>query len=134
MRILSAAWFTPDWAIVAMLAGSLLVYWEMARPGLYLPGACGGALLLVGLARMSECVWTVEGGALAVVGFGLVGLEVWLRWPGPPGLVGALMLAWAASRLRIQWYVALPAALVWSAVTVALGSAALRGWIAKRPL
>jgi len=136
MRIEAWPWFDATVAYLALLGGVLLVYWECARPGSYLPGAAGGALVLVALARWSTLPVTSIGVVLACVAIVLWIGELWLRWPGPPGIAGAVAMTLGAMRIiqrdSVPWWIALPAALVVGAATVILGSAAVRGFLTKR--
>ncbi|MFN7918696.1 MAG: hypothetical protein U0Q16_01280 [Bryobacteraceae bacterium] len=136
MRIDSWPWFDVTAAYIALMAGVLLIYWECARPGSYLPGAAGAALVLIAIARFASMPWTAAGAALALAACAAWLAELWFRWPGVPGLAGALLMTWACTRAvesqPVRWWVALPLAALVGFATVVLGSAALRGFIAKR--
>jgi membrane-bound ClpP family serine protease len=136
MRIETWPWFNATAAYAALLVGLLLLYWESARPGAVLPGAAGAVFTLVSLARFASLPVTAAGMAWTAAAIAIWLLELWLRWPGVPGLAGALLLTLAASKLvenqPVRWWIAFPLALLAGSATVVLGSAALRGYLLKR--
>lgn len=120
------------------MIGLLLIFWECARPGTYVPGGAGAALVLVALARFASAPLTPAGVALAAAAVFAWLLEIWFRWPGAPGLAGALLMTWACARLvagsPVKWWIGFPLAAAVGFSAVVLGSAALRGFIAKRTM
>jgi membrane-bound serine protease (ClpP class) len=130
--------FTPTVAYGLAVGGILAIYYECCRPGTVIAGAAGSVLLLLGLSRLVSFGITREGALLTMGAIVLLMAESWWRWPGPPGLAGALLLAFAATRLTTQMGVSWPAALVLSMVlgcaTVILGSLAIQGYIAKHSI
>lgn len=134
MRIQSLPWLDANAAWALLVAGLLLIYWELCRPGSVVPGALGGVCALVALARFAG-----EPGKLApaavlwfLAGWAALAAEAWWRWPGPPGLAGAVLLTLGAMAASVRWYVALPLSAVLGAATAVLGSAAIRAFLAKR--
>jgi membrane-bound serine protease (ClpP class) len=132
MRILSVPWLDVNAAWILLVGGLLLIYWELCRPGTVFPGAIGGVCLLTAIARFAS--EPARPAALILFGAAWVaiGAEAWWRWPGPPGLAGAVVLTSAAMAGTIRWFVAAPFSLVLSFATVVLGSAAIRAFLAKR--
>jgi membrane-bound ClpP family serine protease len=43
---------SPDAAIVLLTTGLVLIYWELNRPGLIIPGACGLLATLLAIAQL----------------------------------------------------------------------------------
>lgn len=136
MRIDSWTWFDATAAYLALMAGVLFIVWECARPGTFLPGGVGAALVLLAFARFASFPLDPLGVALAAAAALAWMLEIWFRWPGPPGIAGALLMTWACARAvesqPVKWWISFPAAAIVGFATVVLGSAAVRGFIAKR--
>lgn len=133
MRIHSYAWLDANAAWALLAAGLLLIYWELCRPGTVVPGALGGVCATVAIARFAaEPAPPLPALALFSAAWIALAAEAWIRWPGPPGLLGAALLTGAATIAAVRWYVAAPLALAVSFATVVLGSAAIRAYLAKR--
>lgn len=132
MRILSIPWLDVNVAWTLLTGGLLLIYWELCRPGTVLPGAAGAVCLLTAIARFSTEPWRPAALGLFALSWVVMTAEAWWRWPGPAGLAGAVLLMAAAAAASVRWFVAAPTALALSFATVILGSAAIRGWLAKR--
>lgn len=138
MRIDQIGWLDATASFALLVAGLLLCYWELSRPGTFLPGALGAVLVLLAAARFSSMEVTPAGSILLGAAVVLFGVEVVWRGPLPPGLLSGLALSAAACRWgvadseRVRWYLALPLSLGLAWVTVVLTSAAWRGFWAKR--
>jgi membrane-bound serine protease (ClpP class) len=138
MRIDQIGWLDATASFALLVAGLLLCYWELSRPGTFLPGALGAVLVLLAAARFSSMDVTPAGSILLGAAVVLFGVEVVWRGPLPPGLLSGLALSAAACRWgvadseRVRWYLALPLSLGLAWVTVVLTSAAWRGFWAKR--
>lgn len=137
MRIDQFTWLDTTVAFGLFVLGCLVAIVEFVRPGWIVPGAVGGVLVVVAAVRLAT-VGSVQGCALLVVAVGLLLLEVRFRWSPLPGLAPAVMLSWAAMHWgpamqdRVRWWVALPLSVALCSVAVVLGSAAWRGFWAKR--
>ncbi len=132
MRIHSIAWLDVNAAWVLLVGGLLLIYWELCRPGSVLPGAAGGVFMLTAIAKFTGEPLRPAALGLFASSCLLMTAEAWWRWPGPPGLAGALLLTAAASVATVRWYLAAPLAVAVSFATVILGSGAIRAYLAKR--
>ena len=132
MRIHSFGWLDVNAAWVLLTGGLLLIYWELCRPGSVLPGAAGGVCVLTAIARFSSEPVPASALGLFILSWTALTAEAWWRWPGPPGLSGAVLLTGAAVLGSVRWLVAAPLGLALSYATVVLGSAAIRAYLAKR--
>jgi membrane-bound ClpP family serine protease len=132
MRIQSMVWLDVNAAWILLAGGILLIYWELCRPGSVLPGSLGGVCVLTAMARFSTEPLRPAACGLFAVGWLVITAEAWWRWPGPPGLAGAVLLTAAAVTAAIRWYLAAPLAMALSFATVILGSAAITAYLAKR--
>lgn len=138
MRIAQIGWLDATAAFALLVAGLLLCFWELSRPGTVLPGALGGVLVVVSAVRLGMMAVTPLG--LGLLGLALLLLAVEVVRPGawPAGLLGGVALAaaacsWGSSESeRVPWYFAAPLAIGLTWVTVVLTSAAWRGFWAKR--
>lgn len=137
MRIDQFAWLDATLAFTLFVLGCFLVIVEFVRPGLIVPGAVGGVLVLVTGARLAA-VGSPLSCALLMGALALLLLEVRFRWSPLPGLAPALVLGWTAMRWgpvagqRVRWWLALPLSIALCSAAVILGSAAWRGFWAKR--
>lgn len=137
MRIDQFTWLDATVAFALFVLGCFLVILEFVRPGSILPGAVGGVLVLLTAARLAT-IGSPFSFALLIAALALLLLEVRFRWCPLPGLAPALLLSWAAIRWgpvtdhRVRWWLAVPLSLALSSVAVILGSAAWRGFWAKR--
>lgn len=68
----------PDAALLTLLAGVLLVYWECNRPGFILPGCIGALLSLLAANAFAHMPLRPPGIILAVSGFALVVCQIFL--------------------------------------------------------
>jgi hypothetical protein len=127
LRILALPWLGPNLAFLSLIAGLLLVYWELCRPGTVLPGAIGAAIVLVAVARCAP----MPGAAWIGLGFAILLASAWFRWLG---LIGIILVSWGASRMGVRWWLAVPLSVLLGIATVYLGWAALQGFIEKRRL
>lgn len=137
MRIAQVGWLDATAAFALLVAGLLLCYWELSRPGTIVPGALGAVLVVVSAVRLGMMAVTPLG--LALLGVALVLMGVAVLRPGVAvGLLGGVALAAAAWQWgsgeseRVPWYLAAPLAMGLTWVTVVLTSAAWRGFWAKR--
>jgi membrane-bound ClpP family serine protease len=129
MRILSLPWLDVNAAWILLVGGLLLVYWELCRPGTVLPGAMGGVCVLTAIARFSAEPLRPAALGLFLLGWAVMSVEAWWRWPG---VAGAVLLTAAAIAAQVRWFVAAPLAVALSFATAALGSGAIRAYLAKR--
>lgn len=138
MRILEAAWFDASAAFAVFIAGMLLIYLELARPGLIVAGAAGAVLAMTAAVRLRAMEVSPAALLLLSVAVVLLFMEIYARWPGVPGAASGLALTFAAAHWgntpgeRVKWWIAAPLAFGYCAVTVIAGSAAWRGFWAKR--
>lgn len=137
MRIAQIGWLDATAAFALLVAGLLLCYWELSRPGTIVPGALGAVLVVVSAVRLGMMAVTPLG--LVLLGVALVLMGVAVLRPGVAvGLLGGVALAAAAWQWgsgeseRVPWYLAAPLAMGLTWVTVVLTSAAWRGFWAKR--
>ncbi|MCC6588374.1 MAG: hypothetical protein IT168_16900 [Bryobacterales bacterium] len=137
MRIDQFTWLDATVAFALFVLGCFLVIVEFVRPGLIVPGAVGGVLVLVTAVRLCT-IGSASGAVLFAAAVVLLVLEIKFRWSPLPGLAPALVLGWAAIRWgpfagqRVRWWVALPLSIALCSAAVILGSAAWRGFWAKR--
>lgn len=71
---------SPDVCIVLLTCGVLLIYWELNRPGMILPGACGLLVTLLAAAALRPAASPVSLSCL-LAGSTLLLLSVRLRLP-----------------------------------------------------
>ena len=123
----------PNLAFATLLAGILFIYAEFCLPGLVLPGAFGGVLVMLafyGLAA-SKIRWT--GVALLLIALVLFALGAFVPTRGLLGLAataaliaGALWLIDAPPGLRIRMATAFGASIPFAIITILLSETALR--------
>lgn len=133
---IAAALAAPDAAYVALLAGLLLVYGELVRPGSVVPGALGGAVSLVALHALSRHPWRPSGVALLILS--VVLFLALLRRPTPawsllaPAACWVLGSAlWLEGEARMRLATLLLAAAPFAILTSALVRLAQLAWAAK---
>ena len=125
---------TPDAALLAVLAGILLLYAEFNVPGTVLPGCFGMFLLMLGLFAFSRLPLHPAFLAAALAGFALLLLAIFIPHHLLPTALGWAMLTYSLIHLvppsrttrGIDLPTALFAASLFSAATVWLGRIALR--------
>lgn len=122
-----AAWMAvPNHAVSALVAGILFIYAEFNRPGEIIWGAMGMLLAVLGLRGLFTHPLAPAALWMAVAGFGLLGVEGWLRTRALSGVAGTALLAWSMAHLgRTQadgpdTWLGMLLALLLAAVTVAL--------------
>ncbi|MDX2153251.1 MAG: nodulation protein NfeD [Bryobacteraceae bacterium] len=123
----------PNLAFLMLVFGALGLYLEFTNPGLVLPGVLGGLLLILGLFALSLLPWTWLGATLLVLAVALFVLEAFFTSKGLLGAAGAVCLALGALLLvegppdmRVRPLVAVGAAAPFAAITVFLGSLAVK--------
>ncbi len=92
---------SPDAAIVMLSSGLLLVSWELNRPGLVLPGACGLLAVLLALAALQPAASGISAGCFAAAALLLL---FSLRLRIPLALEGAAALALVAGFWSIDGF------------------------------
>ncbi|MCC6540318.1 MAG: hypothetical protein IT162_22420 [Bryobacterales bacterium] len=129
MRIHSIAWLDPNAAWLIFVAGLLLIYWEMCRPGMAVPGAVGSVCVIAAIARLSPV--RIDAALYFAAAWLAMAAGSWW-WNPVAGVAGAALLAAAALAASVRWWIAVPTSALLAAVTVLLGSGAVRGYFAKR--
>ncbi|MBM3793569.1 MAG: hypothetical protein FJW31_05780 [Acidobacteria bacterium] len=129
MRIHSFAWLDPNAAWLIFVAGLLLIYWEMCRPGLAVPGAVGCVCVIAAFARLMP-VRPDAALCFAAAWIAMAAGAWW--WNAAAGIAGAVLLTAAALAASVRWWIAVPTSALLAAATVILGSGAVRGYFAKR--
>ncbi len=129
MRIHSIAWLDANAAWLMLVAGLLLIYWEMCRPGMAVPGAIGSVCVIAALARLMP----VPMNAALCFAAAWMAMAAGAWWWSPvSGVAGAALLSAAALAASVRWWIAVPTSALLAAATVILGSGAVRGYFAKR--
>ncbi|HBY58960.1 MAG TPA: serine protease [Solibacterales bacterium] len=123
----------PNLAFLLLIFGALGLYLEFTHPGLVLPGVAGGILLVLGLFAFSLLPISWMGATLLLLALILFGLEAFFTSKGILGVAGAACLALGAlllvegpPEMRIRPLVAVGVALPFAAITVFLGTLAVR--------
>ncbi len=125
---------SPDAAVLAVVAGILLLYAEFNLPGTVLPGCLGALSLMLGLFALSHMPLRPAALGLALAGLALILLALVSTHFLLPGALGLATLTASflhlVDRSRSATAVDLPTALLaaslFSAATVWLGRIALR--------
>lgn len=68
----AAVLLDPSAAFALLLAGILLLYWELAAPGRVIPGIAGGVAIAVALNSIVRHPWRVDALALILAGISLI--------------------------------------------------------------
>ena len=131
-------WLTkPDLALVLLLVGIFLLYFEFNRPGTVMFAVLGMLSGMFGLYGLSR--HTVSHASLVLALFGLALILLELRAPSRNffAVLGTLILAYGLATLmpppvRIDFVTALATSIVFSSVTLSLGRIALRARRNKR--
>ena len=125
---------SSDLALLALLAGVFLIYFEANRPGTIVPGCAGLLCVLLSLHRMAG--WTIDPIGMALLFTSLLLLATGVACParGLPALLAAVASAAGLSRLfapphRPHLAVAIFTAVLFACVSQRLGRMAL---IARR--
>jgi membrane-bound serine protease (ClpP class) len=127
----------PDVALLVLTLGILLIYWELCAPGRVVPGAAGA--LLVSAAGWSFAHQQITREGLFLLGSGAV-LQVLTILNGKIGLFFLpALFCWCAGSVMLLrspdalWpFLALPASLLLSIVSLWLGRLAVLGYRRKR--
>ena len=135
LRILTI--LTPDVAVLTLLAGILLVYFEANRPGRVLPGCLGTLLILVSGHSLAQHPVHPAGLALVAGGLGLTLAPIFHPRYRLLAVAGGLLIAFGLfeslpSPARLTPFVAGLFAAVFCSSTVWLGQVALRARRNKR--
>ena len=125
---------SPDAALLAIVAGTLLLYAEFNLPGTVLPGCLGALSLMLGLFALSQMPLHPSALGLALAGFALTLLALVSTQFLLPLISGLITLTFSLVHLvdgsrygtAIDPPTALLAAFLFSASTVWLGRVALR--------
>ena len=120
---------SPDAALLTLVAGILLVYFEANRPGSILPGCLGALLTLLSIHALSQM--PLRASALAVIALGLALLFTELFRPAR-NLFGALGAALLALGLRTLLQPFAPAHVhTPTAIVAGAGLVAVTLWLAR---
>ncbi|MCL5044076.1 MAG: nodulation protein NfeD [Deltaproteobacteria bacterium] len=124
----------PDLVYLLMAAGVLGLYFELAHPGVFLPGVVGATCLLLALASFEVLPVSLAGALLVILGLVLIGSEAFVTSYGVLGLGGVvafslgslILIDRSESDLGVSWSLVWPmasamAALVVSVAYVAFG-------------
>ena len=124
----------PDFAILLMLAGGLLICLECNLPGTIIPGAVGTLCLLIGAFSLSRLPLRPFSVVLLVAFVALIFLETRIATYGIFAIIGSCSLSFGLSTLlnnptttqHIHLAVAIPAGIVFGIVSFSLASIARR--------
>ena len=130
------AWLAnPDWAVLLILAGILLIYTEFNRPGTVVLGCAGALAVMLGLHGLGGVAISGAGPGLVAVGVALVVVGCAYPVRGMVAVAGAVCVGWGLMALttpRVHAVVAVGAAGIFSGVTTWLGRIAMLGREKKR--
>ena len=129
--LFSALLLNPDYLVLLLLAGVLLVYAEFNMPGSVVPGALGLLCILIALFGLSRMRISHAAIALLLIGIAVMLLELKAPSHGILGLSGTTMLVWGLATLVIapdpvHIATALAAGVAFGGITLALAFIALR--------
>ena len=80
----------PNIAVILLSLGSLGIYFELSAPGSFFPGILGAIALVLGLFSVGTLPINYAGLALLLLGFALIGAEIWVASGGVLGVGGAV--------------------------------------------
>ena len=122
--LLTETFRDPNLAFVAILVGILGVYGEFVRPGLVLPGVCGGLLALLGVSGLA---------ALPVhsIGVWLIGLAAALLFSGALARSRRVWIALGGVALALGGFSLVDGMRLWVAVGAAVPFAAVTGYLSE---
>ena len=129
--ILTALLLNPDYLVLLLLAGVLLVYAEFNMPGTVVPGALGLLCILLSLFGLSRMRVSHAAVALLLIGITVMLLELKAPSHGILGLAGTALLVWGLATLVIapdpvHLATALAAGIAFGGITLTLAFIALR--------
>jgi membrane-bound serine protease (ClpP class) len=101
MFIRQLAMLSPDWAIVMLTVGVLLIYVELNRPGWVIPGAVGLLATLFAVASVARLEVSLGGVALVGTGVGLLAVDLVRRTPVVVAAAGTLALVLGLRQLVV---------------------------------
>lgn len=90
---LAARFVNPAYGFVSIIAGALLVLFELVTPTGFITGTIGGVLIIGGLLFLSLLPVTIVGMALLLLGVGLCITEPFVPGIGWLGAIGGLAVA-----------------------------------------
>jgi len=125
----------PDWAVLLILGGILLIYAEFNRPGTVVLGCAGALAVMLGLHGMGGVAISGAGLGLIAVGVALVVVGCGFPMRGVVAVAGAVCLGWGLLVLTtpgVHAAVAVAAAGIFSGVTTWLGRVAMLAREKKR--
>ena len=131
MNLLSTLLLNPDYLVLLLLAGVLLVYAEFNLPGTVIPGALGLLCILLALFGLSRMRVSHAALALLLIGITVMLLELKAPSHGILGLAGTALLVWGLATLVIapdpvHIATALAAGVAFGGITLTLAFIALR--------
>jgi membrane-bound serine protease (ClpP class) len=89
----------PNLALILMMIGIYGLFFEFMNPGALVPGVVGAIALLVGMYALSTLPLTMAGGALLLLGVGLLVAEAFAPSFGVLGIGGAVAFILGAALL-----------------------------------
>lgn len=120
----------PNVAYALVIAGLLVGYIELLRPGWIVPGVCGAVMAMVAIASLIEQGIKATGLMLAAAALALVAAEAKFGLSGVAALAAAAMLTVGARELvrepRIHWWVAVAVSVPFVAITARLLAIAIQ--------
>jgi membrane-bound serine protease (ClpP class) len=124
----------PNFAILFVALGSLLIYLEFNLPGSIIPGTFGAFLVLLGGFGLSLSPLNHSALLLILAAFVMIGLEVSVYSHGILAFVGTIFLVLGLAtltdntipELKVRFAIALAVGLGFSTISVGLGWIALR--------
>lgn len=118
----------PNVALLILVVGILGIYLEFSAPGKYIPGAAGGAMVLIGVAALRHFPLSAWGILLLTAAVLCCIAEAWTRSGGWLTAAAALLMIFGSialvDRPRIQPATAIAAALPFATVSSFLYSVA----------
>jgi membrane-bound serine protease (ClpP class) len=81
----------PNIAVILLSLGSLGIYFELSAPGSFFPGTLGAIAIVLGLFSVGTLPINYAGLALLLLGFALIGAEIWVASGGVLGVGGAVV-------------------------------------------
>ena len=131
MNVLTPLLLNPDYLVLLLLTGILLLYAEFNMPGAVIPGALGMLAVLLALFGLSQMRISHAAVALLLLGIAVMLLELKAPSHGVLGLAGTALLVWGLATLVIapdpvHLATALAAGLAFGGITLVLAFIALR--------
>ena len=131
MSLLTPLLLNPDYLVLLLIAGVLLIYAEFNMPGAVVPGALGMLAVLIALFGLSQMRISHAAIGLLLVGVCVMLLELKAPSHGILGLAGTALLVWGLATLVIapdpvHLATALAAGIAFGGITLVLAFIAMR--------